>query len=179
MKMKKVLFVVMMLFAGLTSASAQDIYKEIIHMSDSVANDARKPIEVRKIAKFKSNAIKYWAGKMMMEQFPENTDGNFDLSKVEVPASVWGEIDNQAIALYNYVHIFQTRLTRAEKEKDRRNILLLFKEASILFPRFNDPDTEFTQSYCNDNRFLTQFSLDTDWVKALAYVREKLGLPAK
>ena len=68
---------------------------------------------------------------------------------------------------------------RAEKEKDRRNILLLFKEASILFPRFNDPDTEFTQSYCNDNRFLTQFSLDTDWVKALAYVREKLGLPAK
>ena len=69
MKMKKVLFVVMMLFAGLTSASAQDIYKEIIHMSDSVANDARKSIEVRKIAKFKSNAIKYWAGKMMMEQF--------------------------------------------------------------------------------------------------------------
>ena len=169
----------MLLFAGLTSAVAQDIYKEIINMSDSVANDARKSIEVRKIAKFKSNAIRYWAGKALMEQFPENTDGNFDLKKIEVPDAVWSEIDNQAIALYNYVHIFQTRLTRAEKEKDRRNILLLFKEASILFPRFNDPDTEFTQSYCNDNRFLTQFSLDTDWVKALAYVREKLGLPAK
>ncbi len=177
--MKKVLFAVMLLFAGLTSVSAQDIYREIVHMSDSVANDESKLIDVRRIAKFKSNALKYWAGKLMMEQIPEGSNGNIDLNAIQVPDTVWRELDNQAISLYNYVHIYQTRLTRAEKEKDRRNLLLLFKEASILFPRFNDPDTEFTQSYCNDDRFLTQFSLDTDWVKALAYVREKLGLSSK
>ena len=121
--MKKVLFAVMLLFAGLTSASAQDIYKEIVHMSDSVANDESKLIDVRRIAKFKSNALKYWAGKLMMEQMPEGSDGNIDLNTIQVPDSVWRELDNQAISLYNYVHLYQTRLLRAEKEKDRLRAL--------------------------------------------------------
>ena len=84
------------------------------------------------------------------------------------------------IWLSKQLHVTDRPWTSMRTKADgSQSILLLFKEASILFPRFNDPDTEFTQSYCNDNRFLTQFSLDTDWVKALAYVREKLGLPAK
>ena len=48
-----------------------------------------------------------------------------------------------------------------------------FKNASISNSRFNDTDKELVLSYYDNSNYMTQFSLDTDWVKALAEVRRK------
>ena len=38
-------------------------------------------------------------------------------------------------------------------------------------PLFNDTDLEVVQSYVNNDTYLTRFSLDTNWVKALEEVK--------
>ena len=77
--------------------------------------------------------------------------------------------------MYEFVNLFTSKLTKANKKKDRSNVINAFKEATLQNPRFNDTDLAFVNAYCGNNNFLTQFSLDTDWIKALAYIREKLA----
>ena len=84
-------------------------------------------------------------------------------------------LDYQAFAMYEFVNLFTSKLTKANKKKDRSNVINAFKEATLQNPRFNDTDLAFVNAYCGNNNFLTQFSLDTDWIKALAYIREKLA----
>ena len=52
-------------------------------------------------------------------------------------------------------------------------MITVFRNASINHPLFNDMDKELILSYYNNENYLTRFSLDTDWVKALAVVRER------
>ena len=44
--------------------------------------------------------------------------------------------------------------------------MMVYKEATIHCPRFNDMDKDLILSYYNNDNFLTQFSLDCDWEKA-------------
>ena len=48
-----------------------------------------------------------------------------------------------------------------------------FRAASINNSLFNDVDKEVIYSYVDNENYITQFSLDTDWPKALAEVTGK------
>lgn len=166
--MKKLLFTLAMVCMSVTYASAQEILQEIFKMSDEVANDQTKSLDVRKVAQFKKDAITYMNTRLL-ERISSSTDS------VDYVA-LYNEEDNQAIALYNFVHLYVTKIGRASKTKERQRILALFKRVSLANPRFYDEDQDLVLAYCKGDRYITQFSLDTDWVKALAEVRNELGL---
>ena len=169
--MKKVLFALVLCMMSVGYVSAQEIKQEIYKMSEEVANDVSKSLEVRKVAQFKKDAITYMNTKIL-EKIAASTESGDSINY----AALVTEEDNQAIALYNYVHIYVTKLGRASKEKERQRILALFKRVSLANPRFYDEDQELVLAYCKGDRYITQFSLDTDWVKALAEVKKELGM---
>ncbi len=142
----------------LTGTFAQEVYQEIMRLSKQEADDKSKSIELRKIATFKVDELDYMAMK----------------TKELMPDSAVSVLDYQAYAMYDFINLFSNKLSKADKPKDRANIILMFKNASLNNPRFNDTDTELIMSYVGDERYITQFSLDTDWVKAIAEVRKKI-----
>ena len=166
--MKKLLFTLAMACLSFTYASAQEILQEIYKMSDEVANDQTTSLDVRKVAQFKKDAITYMNTRLL-ERITASPDSADYVALVT-------EEDNQAIALYNFVHLYVTKIGRASKTKERQKVLALFKRVSLANPRFYDEDKDLVLAYCKGDRYITQFSLDTDWVKALAEVRNELGL---
>jgi len=74
------------------------------------------------------------------------------------------------------VDIFVKRLTTAQKKKDKEEVMNVFKQTSIENPRYFDMEKDLVLSYYNNNNYLTQFSLDTDWVKALAIIKRRYNL---
>ena len=72
--------------------------------------------------------------------------------------------------MIDFVNLFVKRLSNATKAKDKDLLKEKFRTATINNSLFNDMDKELIYSYVNNDNFLTQFSLDTDWVKALEEV---------
>ena len=64
------------------------------------------------------------------------------------------------------------RLGASKKKEDRDVVMTVFRNASINYPLFNDMDKELVLSYYNNENYITRFSLDTNWVKALAVVKQ-------
>ena len=59
-----------------------------------------------------------------------------------------------------------------EKKKNHRDIIMSrFKKVTIENALFNDMDKDIIYAYVDNDNFITQFSLDTNWVKALEEVR--------
>ena len=59
-----------------------------------------------------------------------------------------------------------------EKKKNQRDIIMSrFKKVTIENALFNDMDKDIIYAYVDYYNFITQFSLDTNWVKALEEVR--------
>lgn len=158
--MKRVLFILAFIGFTFTSVSAQNVYSEIKRLSEAVANDQTKDIETRKIATFKVDELNYMAAK----------------SAELMPDSSMRMLDYQAYAMYEYVNLFLDKLTKAEKKTDKDEVKEIFKVASINNSRFNDMDKELVLAYYLNPNYITQFSLDTDWVKALRDVKESLGI---
>ena len=71
--------------------------------------------------------------------------------------------------------IFLRKSMHVLTSKEERAILKIFRDASINHPLYNDPDKNLVLVYFNSEDYLTQFSLDTDWIKALAEVKKKLA----
>ena len=57
-------------------------------------------------------------------------------------------------------------------KKDKEMVKAKFRAASINNSLFNDVDKEVVYSYVDNDRFITNFSLDTDWVKALEAAKQ-------
>ncbi|MBR6016387.1 MAG: hypothetical protein IK067_04565, partial [Prevotella sp.] len=81
-------------------------------------------------------------------------------------------LNEQSFAMHEFVNFYMERLGAAKKKEDRDVVMTVFRNASINHPLFNDMDKELILSYYNNENYLTRFSLDTDWVKALAVVRQ-------
>lgn len=155
--MQKVIFTALLLCITVFSASAQEVYKEILRLSKDIAKDTKKDLESRKIATFKVDELQYMAMKTN-ELMPD--------SSVRV-------LDVQAYAMYEFVNLFVKRLAEAKKKTDKEIVKTRFMNASMNNSRFNDMDKELVLSYYDNPNYLTRFSLDTDWVKALAEIRSK------
>ena len=76
--------------------------------------------------------------------------------------------------MYDYENLFNKEYSRARTDKQKQRIIKIFRDVSINNPLYNDPDRQFVLSYYNREDFLTQFSLDTNWIKAVAEVKERL-----
>ena len=94
-------------------------------------------------------------------------------SKELMPDSTVRMLDRQAYAMHEFINLFFKRLSEAKKKAQKELVMARFKNASISNSRFNDTDKELVLSYYDNSNYMTQFSLDTDWVKALAEVRRK------
>lgn len=155
--MKKIILT-MALFAITTmTVQAQAVYKEILRMSKEVANDEKKDTELRKIAQFKVDELSYMAIK----------------TRELMPDSSAAVLDHQALAMYEFINMYMDKLAIAKKKEKKELVKYYFKQASTNNPRFQDTDLELTQAYYNNDGYLTQFSLDTDWQKALLEVKKR------
>ena len=154
--MKKLLMIFAILFAA-TSVSAQEIYNEVKRIqkqAETFANDTTKNLDERKITCFKYDAIYYLVDRASQEdRFTEY------------------ELGQQTDALIEFVNLYVKRLASANK-KDKDMVKAKFRTASINNSLFNDVDKEVVYSYVDNDKFITNFSLDTDWVKALEAVKQ-------
>lgn len=155
--MKKLLIILLILCATATRMSAQDIYNEVKRIekqAETLANDTTKNINERKIACFKYDAIYYLIEHASQEdRFTEY------------------ELGQQTDALIEFVNLYVKRLANAGK-KDKDLLKAKFRTASINNSLFNDLDKELVYSYVDNENFITHFSLDTDWVRALEEVKK-------
>ncbi len=137
-------------------ASSQDIYSEVKNMMDSyqsIKDNASKSLDERKVATFKWDAIYYLV-----------TQAN---SQSEV------ELGAQVAAMTDFVNLYLKQLQEAKGNQARQVVMSKFKNASLENALYNDTDKELIYAYVDNNNFLTQFSLDTDWVRALQVVVAK------
>lgn len=155
-KMKKI-FITLMLFCSFAmQSSAQEIYEEvknILAAYETEKNDTLKNIELRKIATFKYDAIYY----MLLK-----TEGETER-----------ELGTQVASMIDFVNLYLERINDTRKNKKNKELTLAkFKTASLEHARYNDTDKETVYAYVDHPNFITQFSLDTDWVKALEAVQQ-------
>jgi hypothetical protein len=120
------------------------------------ANDTKNNLEARKIATFKYDAIYYLIDKASQE-----------------PIFSEYELGVQTNAMIEFVNLFVSKLSTLKKNKDKDMLKAVFRTATINNSLFNDVDKEVIYSYVDNENFITQFSLDTDWPKALAEVQSK------
>ena len=162
----KVLFVAMAMACSSMSTYAQDVFKEIQRMSKSVAKDPTKDIETRKIATFKSDVLTYMGMKIRENVVVDTADIAFFNENVKI-------LNEQSLAMYEFLNMFMEKLSTAGKGREKDIIMTVFKAASINNPYFMDNDHELVLAYYNNDKYLTQFSLDTDWIKALEEVKKR------
>lgn len=156
--MRRILIALIFCLGLVMQSNAQEVYKEIMKISRKALQDPTKSEEVKKIHVFKMDALNYLAMKCI----------------TETPDSSVTFIDRQAYAMYEFVNLYVKRIGQAKNKKEKNETAEMFKEASLESPMFFDMDKSVVESYLNTERFITHFSLDTNWIKALAYIRKKL-----
>lgn len=156
--MKRMIIILLMALTMTQGAYSQKVYKEIMKLSQDVVNDESKDLQTRKVATFKVDALVYMAMKMN-EVMPDST----------VKA-----LDYEAYAMYDFVNLYIKKLGEAKNKKAKAEVGELFKTASLQNPRFNDMDLDLVEAYIRTEGYITKFSLDTYWTKALEQARTEL-----
>ena len=158
--MKKALLTLVLLCTVTLAAQAQEIYNEVMRMQEefkTIKYDKDKPMTERKTASFKWDAIEYML-------YKAKDDSTFTEKQLGV----------QTYAMTEYVNLFFKRLAEAKKNNSKKEIAVTrFKNASLNNALFGDLDYDLCRAYVENANFMTPFSLDTDWVKALAEIRSK------
>lgn len=158
--MKRLIVIMLIAAAGIGNMQAQEIYTEVLNMAKERVNDPTSSNLIREINQFKVNALTYMALKMR-EDMPDES--------AEV-------LDAEAYGLYSFVDLYVQTLYKNSNEAPayQRQLIGIFLEASLSTPLFNDADKETVYIYTNKEDAFIRFALDTNWVKALEIVKEKL-----
>ena len=164
--MKKILIAALMACFGLAPMTAQEVFKEMVEENRTIAADKSKDLEVRKIATFKHDALSYMAMKVRDDVLADTTNLAFAQKIVQ-------QLNEQSYCLHEFVNLYVKKLAAAPKKKDKEVVMARFKNASLSNAFYNDTDYDLVRAYCDNNNFITQFSLDTDWAKALEEVRKR------
>lgn len=155
--MKKIIMLLMFCCSFAVQASAQEIMEEVKNIMDGyekVKNDTSKDLEIRKIATFKWDAIYY----MILQAS--------DKGHMTEP-----ELGLQVNAMIEFVNQFLADMKDNRKRNQKEVTLAKYRAASLKNPLYGDTDKDACYAYVDHPNFLTQFSLDTDWVKALEAVK--------
>lgn len=154
--MKKIIMTWMLCCTFAVQASAQDIFSEVKNLMDgyqAIKEDTTQDLDVRKIATFKWDAIYY-----MVYKATDETEGDLGV---------------QVDAMIDFVNTYLAELQEAKGTDAKQVVRSKFKQASLENSLYNDTDKEITYAYVDNQNFLTQFSLDTNWVRALEVVKTK------
>ena len=162
--MRKLMFVVALMCMTL-AIHAQDVYNELLSSSLKVAEDESKDLETRKIATFKYDELSYMKQMVLPQVLKDTTD-------LVTMNRVIKQLNEQSYAMYQFINLYIQRLASTSKKNGKEAVLAIFKAASINNPMFNDQDKELVLAYYDNDNYITQFSLDTDWVKALEEVKK-------
>lgn len=148
-----------MVLLGATSVSAQEIFKEVTRIQkrfEAVKYDKTKKLDERRVASFQWDAIEY-----MLYRSKENE------------SFTERQLGEQTEALMDFVKLYFRRLAESGKGKNKDVVVAKFRNASLNNSLFQDMDKDLVLAYVNNAAYATPFSLDTDWVKALAEVRSQ------
>ena len=165
--MKRLFLFLIMALAMSGQAAAQDVANEIIKLSKAIVDDTKQDLQTRRIAYFKVNVINYMKMKVRDEVLRDTNDLKVFNENMKM-------LNEQSYAMYQFVNLFVKRLAESNKKEAKEVVMTRFRNASINNPLFNDMDLDLVLSYHNNPEYLTRFSLDTDWMKALEEVRDKL-----
>ena len=165
--MKRLFLFLIMALAMSGQAAAQDVANEIIKLSKAIVDDTKQDLQTRRIAYFKVNVINYMKMKVRDEVLRDTNDLKVFNANIKM-------LNEQSYAMYQFVNLFVKRLSESNKKEAKEVVMTRFRNASINNPLFNDMDLDLVLSYYNNPEYLTRFSLDTDWMKALEEVRDKL-----
>jgi hypothetical protein len=152
-----------LLFATFTlGGSAQEIYKLVFESAKTTLENPATSLTKAKIAQFKISQLTYMYQKAF-ETMPEVTDRFLDI---------------QAYYLSEFLTLYQADLVKSSNlsAEERAKRVMIFLDATVSNPLFNDKDEETIYAYIHEGTELTPFSLDTDWEKALAAVKAQLKL---
>ena len=165
--MKRLFLFLIMALAMSGQAAAQDVANEIIKLSKAIVDDTKQDLQTRRIAYFKVNVINYMKMKVRDEVLRDTNDLKVFNENIKM-------LNEQSYAMYQFVNLFVKHLSESNKKEAKEVVMTRFRNASINNPLFNDMDLDLVLSYYNNPEYLTRFSLDTDWMKALEEVRDKL-----
>lgn len=152
--MKHIFILVLGLILGTANAEAQDVYNLVLGSATRIINNPTSNLTNVQIAQFKRTALTYMKSKAL-----EISD--------TIPSAL---LDTQAYYMSEFITLFIDDIVKSKRLSDdkRKQRILMFTDASISNPLFNDPDKDTTMSFMTDGNELTPFSLDTDWHKAYA-----------
>lgn len=167
--MKKTILIMALTCLISANLNAQEVFKEIFDSSNKALYDTREDVEVRKLALFKVDALTY----LNTQILAEINDSTKKMEDDEIMKLIVRR-DSQAYFMYDYINVFMKEYSRMSKQKDKDRVMKIFRDASINNPLYNDPDRQFVLAYFNREDFITQFSLDTNWVKAYAEAKNRL-----
>ena len=137
-------------------AQSQEIYKEVKRLMqtfENISSDTKRDIQERKVAVFKADALYYLIDKAGM------TDGFTEY-----------QLGQQADAMIEFVNLYVKKLQSAGKN-ERKAIMARFKNATMNNALFGDMEKEVVYGYVDNENFITQFSIDTNWIDALKEVK--------
>ena len=79
-------------------------------------------------------------------------------------------LGQQADAMIEFVNLYVKKLQSAGKN-ERKAIMARFKNATMNNALFGDMEKEVVYGYVDNENFITQFSIDTNWIDALKEVK--------
>lgn len=161
--MKKLFLTIMLLGAMSLNIQAQEVFNEVVKIAKANAEDEKKSLESRKVATFEMDALSYMAMKVRDDVLADTVSVDNLNENIKF-------LNEQSLAMFKFVTFFIECSTKAKKTRDKELVLMKFKKASLDNPYFHDTDKEITLAYFDRTDYATQFSLDTDWLKALEQV---------
>lgn len=161
MKNRLLLLVIFLLMSCFdNTAKAQDVYNIVLESATRIVNSPTSSFTQTQIAQFKHTALIY-----MKKKAFEETDS--------VPSAF---LDTQAYYLSEFITFFFDEIIKSKKmsEDKRKEKIMLFMDASVSNPLFDDKDQETTMAFINDGGELTPFCLNTNWQKAYAAAKSQI-----
>jgi hypothetical protein len=157
---KSILFAVIMLaVTSVQEIKAQEVYDYLLDKAELVINDPNSKDFDLKVAQFKFTAMRYFRKNIILQE------GSI--------SSTW--LDEQALALNEFVTNYFIELAKNShaSEKNRMQIIMRYCNASANHALFKNVDKSEAESFVDDKGGFTPFSLNTNWVEALAETKKK------
>lgn len=153
------IFVVLSFYTlSFAALAAQDVFNYVLEGAARVVSNPSSSYTTIRIAQFKMTSLTYLQSKAIETRGQVTEDF----------------LNTQAYYMNEFVTSFISMFVDEALAKDKdelKNRILLYTDASLSNPLFNDPDKDTVLSYVDDSDSMTPFSLDTDWEKACAAVR--------
>jgi hypothetical protein len=155
--MKK-LIIMTLLMMGTCTMQAQEVYDYLLDKSEQIIDNPQSKDFDLKIAQFKVTAMRYFRKHIIQQE------GSI--------SSIW--LDEQALALNEFVTNYLIELAKNSHatEKTRMKIVLKYCRASENHAMFKKVDKEEAEAFISDKGGYTPFSLNTNWVEALAEAKD-------